>query len=133
MGLEYCLANHKDKTAFELGKGSWSALTNSDRKGHTCLLKEDAIYEMICEEVWEYYIANPGANDPAGGWLAYAREVARDIHKFVNNADPDQIEMCNDSDDTTLMLQEKGYRWVGSRYISDKENNLASLNEHLKD
>lgn len=128
MGIDYSLANHKDKTAYELGKGSWSAfLSDNCKTGHECLLYEDAIYEMIVEEVWDYLIDDPTEN--AEEWRQYAKEIASEIFKFVNNVDPSQIILCNDCDDSDYMLKEKGYRWVGSRY---RNVDLDCLNRHLK-
>lgn len=130
MSLEYTLANHKDKTCFELGRGSWYALCqNGNRIGHECLLYEDTIYEMIIEEVWDYNISNPENGETADNYRKYAAKIAAELYKFVNNTDPAEISLTNRSDDSTLDLKEKGYRWIGSRYESDV---LSELNKHLK-
>ncbi len=126
MGVEYCLANHKDKTCFELGKGSWYALCQDrNRTGHECLLYEDTIYDMITEEIWDHNIS-----EAAETWKKAAQELASALYKFVNDADPTEISLVNDSDDSESNLREKGYRWVGSRY---KSADLAHSNRHLKE
>jgi hypothetical protein len=131
MGVEYTLANHKDKICFELGKGSWYALCQDrNRTGHECLLYEDTIYEMITEEIWDYNISNPGNGERADTWKKAAEELAAELFKFVNDADPTEISLVNDSDDSESNVREKGYRWVGSRY---KSSELEQLNRHLKE
>jgi len=131
MGVEYTLANHKDKTAYELGKGSWYALCgNPKRTGDECLLYEDTIYDMILREIWDYNISNPGPGETADTWREYAKKISKEIYKFVNDADPTEISLCNDSDDSNYELRKENYRWVGSRYESD---DLVSLNRHLKE
>jgi len=134
MGVEYCLANHKDKTCFELGKGSWYALCQDrNRTGHECLLYEDTICEMITEEIWDHNIRNAGTvgkEDTAESWKEAAKRLAAQIFKFVNDADPTEISLVNDSDDSESDVRDKGYRWVGSRYKGD---DLTILNRHLKE
>ncbi len=126
MGVEYTLANHKDKTCFELGKGSWYALCQDrNRTGHECLLYEDTIYEMITEEIWDQNISEASET-----WKKAAQELAAALYKFVNDADPTEIGLVNDSDDSESFLREQGYRWVGSRY---KDTDLVYSNRHLKE
>lgn len=129
MGIEYTLANHKDKTAFELGKGSWYALCDENRKGDACLLYKDSIYDVLINEVFEYQITHPEASElDVNEWKQYSKEIADKIFNFVNGADPSQISLCNDCDDSDFYLREQGYRWIGTRY----ENlDVNILNRHL--
>ena len=53
MGIEYSLVNHKNKTLFDLGKGSWYALFDSHRKGLPELLYAEEIKEIIEEEIFD--------------------------------------------------------------------------------
>lgn len=129
MGIEYTLANHKDKTAFELGKGSWYALCDENRLGDACLLYKDSIYDVLINEVFDYYINNPNSSELSKEeWEEYAEEIAGKIFNFVNGADPNQISLCNDCDDTNFELREKGYRWTGTRYENAE---IDCLNRHL--
>lgn len=129
MGIEYTLANHKNKTCYELGKGSWYALCDKNRKGDACLLYEDSIYDVLINKVWEHIIENPTEGDSAESWQLYAKEIAGEIFKFVDGVDPSQISLTNDCDDSSFELRERGYRWVGSRY---REEDLSALNRHIK-
>jgi hypothetical protein len=127
MGIDYTLANNKNKTCLELGKGSWYALMDG-KKGDACLLYPEEIYKVIVEEIWDYIINDPESE--YSFWIDYAKEVATKIFVFVDNADPNDISLCNDSDDSTFELRQQKYRWVGSRYA---EFDSDYANRHLKE
>jgi len=129
MGIEYTLANHENKTCFELGKGSWYALCDHNGKGDVCLLYEDQIYDVIINEIWEYNIATSLSTKEKSDWIEYSKTLSKEIFKFINNVDPSRISLTNDSDDSTFELRQNGYRWVGSRYVED---DLSLLNRHIK-
>lgn len=129
MGIYYCLANHKDKTCYEVGKGSWYSLVSRDGKHNEELLYEEEIYDIIVKEIWDHYISDPGPGETADSWRQQAKKIAAEIYKFVNDADPSLITLANDSDDSKAELREKGYRWIGSRF---EQEDLAYLNRHLK-
>jgi hypothetical protein len=125
VGLEYTLVNHQDKTCYELGKGSWGALLDANRKGSADLLYKESIRDIIVTEIWDYNIETD--NNPQF-WLDYAVEVASEIFDFINGVDPSNIGLANDSDDSNFEVRQKQYRWVGSRY---REYSLDELNKHL--
>jgi hypothetical protein len=126
MGIEYTLVNHKDKTCFELGKGSWYALCDHKGQGDICLLYENKIYDTIINEIWETYIRHSNNSE---NYHKVARELAKNLFNFINNADPTQISLANDCDDSKFKLREDSYCWIRSR---DSGANFYELNEHLK-
>lgn len=127
MGVEYTLVNNKDKTCFELGKGSWYALCDHNGQGDICLLYEDQIYDTIINEIWE--ISSIRQSNDHENLHILARELAKNIFRFVNNADPTEISLANDCDDSIFYLRDANYCWIGSRY---SYSDFKQFNKHLK-
>jgi hypothetical protein len=118
MGLERALINHRDKTYFWLGKGSWYPLTNQlDLLQDKDLLREslrDCFEETFC---WSDNHSYLDEDD-----LKYLEEITDKVFAFVNGAKPEEITLGNDSDDSIYDFIHQGYKKVGSRYKDDDPN-----------
>ena len=123
MGIEYSLANNKNKTLFDLGKGSWYALCNHQRKGLPELLYAEEIQDIIENEIFDHWDKTKENKD-------YFQRLSKSIHKFIDDSDPEiNISLTNDSDDSNLELKEIGYIYVGHRYDYSEEESKKYLND----
>jgi hypothetical protein len=113
MGLERALINHRDKTYFWLGKGSWSTL-QLDLLQDKDLLREslrDCFEETFC---WPANHPKLDEDD-----LKYLEKITDKIFAFVNGAKPEEFTLGNDSDDSIYDFIHQGYKKAGSRYEDD--------------
>lgn len=123
MGIEYYIINRKNKTAYDLGKGGWYALS----------------YDKECFQDLEYlenYILEECYNEVNDFIKTYVKEkVAPDLFEFCKNTEPKDIFIFNDSGDDMYICRCIGYRFLGHRYsgMSNQEyqEHLKFLNRHL--
>ena len=136
MGVEYYIINRKNKTAYDLGKGSWYAL-NDDKE---CFQDLEYLQNYIITECW--YGLDPESNyyneDEKQDIKKYiADKIAPDLFEFCKATDPKDIFIFNDSGDDITICRALGYRFVGLRYLEKNEEayqeSLDFMNRHLKD
>lgn len=123
MGLELALINHKNKTFFWLGKGSWYILKDQldllqDKETLRECLRE-VFEEIFCHAAYGSYEAHPVLDEDD---LKYLEELVEKLHPFIDGATKDELSIGNDSDDSIFEVRHKGYKCVGTRYREDNPN-----------
>jgi len=121
MGVEYYLVNTKDKSLYELGKGSWyltfevfytkKSIKLDDGKFSEEINEVEFEEELLYECLNEYY-----KYDLDDGILSYKyiKYIVDGIIKFCNG---DKAYLLSDSYDTYHYLyKECGYKETGSRF-----------------
>ena len=114
MGIDYIMANHSNATYYEVGRGDWF-LFDSDKW---------TLYdvELLFGEIREMWEDNHDISDE------YVDALAKDLCKFVGEAQEDEIEVLADGGDDQWMLRSIGYVCVGSRYnLLDPEENKKNI------
>ena len=111
MGVEYYLANTREKTFYELGKGYWPS-------GREQYLDPKELMGLVQDKLGYW-----GDDDST-----YHLEIYAEIRNFLFNAETEDILVLNDADDSCRLLEDKNGRWyyeqgyqgeykqIGSRY-----------------
>jgi hypothetical protein len=126
MGTEYYITNNRDKTFYDLGKGSWYIL----REEKEALTDLEYLEEFLFDDIFNGY------EEPEDGLREYAKQIAEDLFGLVNGADIRNIDIMDDCGDDATIFKALWFRCVGTRYgekgskeyLEDMENN----NKHLK-
>jgi hypothetical protein len=132
MGTEYYAVNKRDKTFYELGKGSWYIL-NQDKEAFTDL---DYLALYIWEDIYDEGSFLDKENIASVKDCIYSR-VAPDLFKLCNGASPKDMEVFNDCGDELTIIRSLKYKCIGSRFGDiDSEQyikDLEYINRHLRD
>ena len=123
MGVEYYVVDKKNKTFYELGKGSWFLLRE---KG--VFSDPDFLHHFLVSHVCKEWVAEKDT-------LEYVRWLAYDLHGHFGSTPSDQLVIINDCGDELFYIKCMGYRCVGTRF-GDPESDtflreIAELNQHL--
>lgn len=128
MGIEYTLANTRNKTMFELGKGIYSTVMDPTPEDAPLFLYRETFIPYFVEYMRECYAP---LDEKA---IQYQTQLANTLFEFIDGADPEKdLKIANDSDDSNHDLREQGYLYLGSRYTSDTyQQDILRLNRHVK-
>lgn len=118
--MEYTLVNYKTKEMIELGKGCWWEFFHAPEN----LLYREGIREVM--EDYDYFKEGQSTE-----MISYWENTIDLIWNFVKDADPADITIISDSDDSTYVLRSNGYHYIDTRYNDCKEQHMDFLNRHL--
>lgn len=128
MGIEYLLVNKKNKTLYDLAKGSWYEFIDSKEY----LTDLELLKEFIFDNIFHGY-ESPNFTDSGESKREYTNEIATEIFEFCFGADLSDLEIINDNGDETWILHCLKYRCIGTRIRPNKEDRLEFQNRHLTD
>ncbi len=120
MGIDYYLANKKDKLIYELGRGGqWYTIFDNHKYSDS-----DKIYFLYRNTFVDYFkrvmIDVHDGSKILPEDLNYWDELANELFDFFDGVDPENdLLLVNDSDDSLFKLEQAGYIIIASRYKSD--------------
>lgn len=122
MGTEYYFINKENKTFYNLGKGGWYILSDE----LSAVTYDEYLEELLYGDIFRFSESN---EEPEN--RKFCKELANDLIKFVNGADPKNLIIISDEFDDSVIFKGLGYRCVGSRYVNESEKlDNRHLNEH---
>lgn len=133
MGIEYFIANRRNKTIFELGKGIWIDIMNATWENLPTFLYRESFREYCLNYLQEDTWSRSGlTEEEKAEWHQADLRLIDNLFDFIDGADPEKdLLFANDCDDSLCDLWKEGYLLIGSRYtrIFDYHDYLMNWNK----
>lgn len=134
MSEEYYAINIKNKTFYDLGKGSWYALTDMEAFQDKEYLCNEILTECYYIDDLQYWSDEIKRNEIIDH---ICNRVCPEIFQMMIDTSPDKIRIINDCIDDITICRSKGYRCVGTRYYdvgsTQYLDRIKFKNRHLED
>lgn len=111
MGTEWCMVDRASKTFYELGKGSWSKLSDFEALQDVEYLAHEILHNV-------HLVDEKDMRDEQKrkDWESYVLRIAADLHEAFKNTNPKDLRIIPDDTDDMGAVYARKYTCVGTRY-----------------